>query len=318
MFQTPISLHVFNRPEKTKKLFNEIKKIHPQKLFISADGPRDGKPNDLIKCKEVREIFNEIDWDCELHTNFSEINKGAFKCISEGISWVFKYVDRAIILEDDCIPQVSFFTFCQELLDYYENDTRIALISGNNFQLNTNKTKDSYYFSRYIHIWGWATWKRTWDQVDFSMKDWPEYKRINGLKSSFTKKKEIKYWAEIYQEMYDKKRKPHWDFLLSLSSYMNNTLTILPNINLVSNIGFGPDANITTIKTKFHSLEAKIMTFPLQHPKFISRFIAADEFTEKTRFSGTSSWLKNIARKYMPVIIWNFLKKVRNFLLKVN
>ena len=311
MFLTPISLHVFNRPETTKKLFNEIKRIRPQKLFITADGPRDGMPNDLNKCKKVREIFNEIDWDCELLTNFSEINKGAFKSTSDGISWVFKYVDRAIILEDDCIPHVSFFTFCQELLDYYENDTRIALISGNNFQLNNN-TQDSYYFSRYTHIWGWATWKRTWDQVDFSMKDWPEYKRINGLKSSFSQKKAIKYWAEeIFQEMYDKKRKPHWDFLLSLSSYMNNTLTVLPNINLVSNIGFGPDANITTTKTKFHSLEAKTMIFPLQHPKFISRFVAADEFTEKTKFSGTSSWLRKISRKYMPVIIWNFLKKTK-------
>ena len=118
--------------------------------------------------------------------------------------------------------------------------------------------------------------------------------------------------------MYDKKSEPHWDFLLSLSSYMNNTLTILPNENLVSNIGFGPDANITTTKTKFHSLDTETMIFPLQHPKFISRFVAADEFTEKTKFSGTSSWLKNTTRKYMPVIIWNFLKKVRNFLLKAN
>ena len=125
MFLTPISLHVFNRPETTKKLFNEIKRIRPQKLFITADGPRDGKPNDLKKCKEVREIFNEIDWDCELHTNFSEINKGAFKSTSEGISWVFKYVDRVIILEDDCLPSKSFFWFCQELLEKYRDDEAI-------------------------------------------------------------------------------------------------------------------------------------------------------------------------------------------------
>ena len=118
--------------------------------------------------------------------------------------------------------------------------------------------------------------------------------------------------------MYDKKRKPHWDFLLSLSSYMNNTLTILPNINLVSNIGFGPDANITMTKTKFHSLEAKTMIFPLQHPKFISRFILADHFTEISRFSGSSFWLKNIARKYLPGIVWNSLKKAKIFLFKLN
>jgi hypothetical protein len=316
IFQTPISLHVFNRPETTKKLFDVIRIIKPEKIFITADGPRDGYPNDIKNCKKVRDIFNEIDWDCDLQKNFSEINKGAFRSTSEGITWVFTHVDRAIILEDDCIPGNSFFTYCNELLNYYENDKRIALISGNNFQLNKNQTDDSYYFSRYTHIWGWATWKRTWEQVDFSMKDWPEYKKINGLKSLFSNKKAINYWSDFFQDMYDKKSEPHWDLLLSLSSYMNNTLTIIPNKNLVSNIGFGPSANITKKETKFHSLKTEAMSFPLQHPKFVSSFINADNFTEKTRFSGTSSFLKNKARKYMPVHIWNFLKNLRDFFVK--
>lgn len=316
IFQTPISLHVFNRPEATKKLFDVIRVIKPQILFITADGPRDSNPDDIKNCKKVRAIFNAIDWNCELQKNFSEVNKGAFRSTSEGITWVFTHVDRAIILEDDCIPGNSFFTYCHELLNYYEDDKRIALISGNNFQLNKNQTEDSYYFSRYTHIWGWATWKRTWEQVDFSMKDWPEYKKTNGLKSLFSNKKAINYWSDIFQDMYDKKSEPHWDFLLSLSSYMNNTLTIIPNKNLVSNIGFGPSANITTKKNKFHSLKPEVISFPLQHPKFVSRFINADNFTEETRFSGNSSFLKNKARKYMPVHIWNFLKNLRDFFVK--
>ena len=287
MFQVPVSLHVFNRPETTKKLFNEIRKIRPKILFITADGPRDNHSNDIKKCEEARSIIKNIDWDCELHTNFSKVNKGSFKSTSEGITWVFEHVDRAIILEDDCIPDSSFFTFCQELLDYYESDTRISIISGNNFQLNKNVTSDSYYFSRYPHIWGWATWKRTWDKVDFSMKDWPEYKKINGLKGEFYKNKEIKYWAGMYQDMYDKKRKLHWDFLLSLSSYMSNTITIIPNVNLVTNIGFGPDARNCKTQSDFHSLNVKEMVFPLQHPRFISRFVFADDFTEEAMFSGT-------------------------------
>jgi len=313
MFQTPISLHVFNRPETTRTLFNEIKKIRPEKLFITADGPRVGHPDDQKNCREVRGIINEIDWDCELHTNFSEANKGSFKSTSEGITWAFKHVERAIILEDDCIPNSSFFTFCEELLNYYENDKRIALISGNNFQGDKNKTEDSYYFSRYTHIWGWATWKRTWDQVDFSMKNWPEYKKNNGLKSLFHQEKEIKYWATMYQEMYDKKRKPHWDFLLSLSSYMNNTVSILPNVNLVSNIGFGPDASNCKTQSKNHCLETEAMIFPLQHPKFISRFVVADDFTERNIFSGTSNPIKEIIRKYIPKGIWSFFKKIKIF-----
>ena len=121
IFQTPISLHVFNRPEVTKKLFDVIRIIKPQILFITADGPRDSSPDDIKNCKKVRAIFNEIDWDCELQKNFSEINKGAFRSTSEGITWVFTHVDRAIILEDDCIPGNSFFTYCQELLNYYDS-----------------------------------------------------------------------------------------------------------------------------------------------------------------------------------------------------
>ena len=285
LFPEAISLHVFNRPLETRKVFEIIKKIKPKQLFITADGPRKGNETDINNCAEVRTIVSDIDWSCKVYKNFSDNNKGSFKSTSEGISWVFQHVDRAIILEDDCIPSLSFFRFCHELLDYYENDTRVAMISGNNFQKGNNVTKDSYYFSRYTHIWGWATWKRTWDKVDFSMSDWPEFRLVNGLKSSFCEQSAILYWDKICQDMYDKKSKLHWDFLLSLSTYMNNTLTILPNKNLVSNIGFGPDASNCKQKSDFHCLTAEEIDFPLKHPSFMSRFVAADDLTERNIFS---------------------------------
>ena len=162
LFEVPISFHIFNRPETTQLVFNEIKKIRPKQLFITADGPRDNKLSDKEACEKVRLIIDDIDWECELHTNFSDINKGSFKSTSEGITWVFEHVERAIILEDDCVPSGSFFKFCYELLDYYQDDTRVSIISGNNFQKGNNEIKDSYYFSRYTHIWGWATWKENW------------------------------------------------------------------------------------------------------------------------------------------------------------
>lgn len=308
LFEVPISFHIFNRPETTQLVFNEIKKIRPKHLFITADGPRDNKPSDKEACEKVRLIIEDIDWECELHTNFSDNNKGSFKSTSEGIQWVFEHVERAIILEDDCVPSGSFFKFCHELLDYYQNDTRVSIISGNNFQKGNNELKDSYYFSRYTHIWGWATWKRTWDKVDFSMKYWPEYKKMNGLKSIFSKQKEIHYWEEMYQDMYEKKRKPHWDFLLTLSSFMNNTVSIMPNENLVSNIGFGPDASNCKTQSEIHFLEAREMTFPLKHPEFMSRFVANDDFTELKFFSGTYARWKNILRLYLPSL---FLKIYR-------
>lgn len=310
LFEVPISFHIFNRPEVTKIVFDEIRKIKPKKLFITADGARRGNPDDEVKCQKTREIVSKIDWDCDLYTNFSDTNKGSFKSTSEGITWVFSHVDRAIILEDDCIPHSSFFTFCSELLEYYENDTRIALISGNNFQLGSNKTKESYYFSRYTHIWGWATWKRTWEQVDFSMKGWPEYKEINGLRSSFFNKKEITHWRGIYQEMFDKKRKLHWDYLLSLASYMNNTVTILPNVNLVSNVGFGEDSSNCKTRGELHCLSVEAVTFPLTHPSFVTRLVKADDYTEKMVFSGAhNKWASYIK----PFISKKLLNLYRNF-----
>jgi hypothetical protein len=303
LFEVPISFHIFNRPETTQLVFNEIKKIRPKQLFITADGPRDNKLSDKEACEKVRLIIDDIDWECELHTNFSDINKGSFKSTSEGITWVFEHVERAIILEDDCVPSGSFFKFCYELLDYYQDDTRVSIISGNNFQKGNNEIKDSYYFSRYTHIWGWATWKRTWDKVDFSMKYWPEYKKMNGLKSIFSKQKEIHYWEEMYQGMYEKKRKPHWDFLLTLSAFMNNTVSIMPNENLVSNIGFGPDASNCKTQSEIHCLEAREMTFPLKHPAFMCRFVAHDDYTELKFFSGTYIRWKNMLRLYLPSLI---------------
>jgi hypothetical protein len=309
LFDVPISLHIFNRPNTTNQVFEVIRKIKPKQLFITADGPREGKPNDTKDCMATRSIINKIDWECEIYKNYSDVNKGSFRSTSEGITWVFKHVDKAIILEDDCVPHDSFFEYCDDLLKYYEHDTRIALISGNNFQLEENKTKDSYYFSRYTHIWGWATWRRTWEQVDFSMKDWPEYNKINGLKSSFSNKNEIRFWKDMFQDMYDKKRKLHWDFLLSLSTYMNNTLTVIPNVNLVSNIGYGPDASNCLEKSIFHSLKTKKMLFPLQHPRFVSRFIIADDFTEEKMFSGFRVIWKEILKKVLPESILKILRK---------
>jgi hypothetical protein len=311
LFDVPISFHIFNRPETTKKVFEEIRKIKPKQLFITADGARESRPRDTEDCIATRSIINKIDWECEVHTNFSDVNKGSFKSTSEGITWVFKHVDRAIILEDDCVPHESFFEYCRELLEYYEHDTRIGLISGNNFQTQKDKTEDSYFFSRYTLIWGWATWKRTWQQVDFSMKNWPEYNRINGLKGSFSNKKEIQYWGGMYQDMFDKKRKLHWDYLLSLSSFMNNTLTIIPNVNLVSNIGYGPDASNCKAKSKFHCLENEEIKFPLKHPNFICRFVTADDYVELNLFSGLYRKWKAVIRPLTPYILITLYRAIK-------
>jgi len=286
LFDVPISFHVFNRPETTRKVFDKIREIRPKKLFITADGPRENNPLDVKKCEQVRAIISKVDWKCELRTNFSNVNKGSFRATSDGITWVFKHVDKAIFLEDDCVPHNSFFRFCRELLNYYERDTRISLISGTDFQYKSEVKSYSYYFSRHTHLWGWATWKRTWEHVDFTMANWPEYRDNNGLDVIFRYKHEVLYWKKIMQEMYDKKKGPHWDYLLLLSMYMNNTVAIRPTLNLISNNGYGEDATHFDIKRVIQDVKVVGMNFPLNHPEYICRDVNAEMVSERLEFSG--------------------------------
>jgi len=310
-FDTPISFHIFNRPELTEKSFLQIKKIKPKQLFITADGPREDNQFDKIKCQEAREIVEDIDWECEIYKNYSKDNKGSYKSTSGGISWVFEHVDRAIILEDDCIPLQSFFLYCQELLEHYKYDERVAVISGNTFVPNKYINDHSYYFSRYSHIWGWATWKRTWNKVDLSMEQWPIFNSYNGLNSIFHYRNEVKHWQDLYQNMYDNAGARHWDYLLSLSLYMNNSLSIIPSTNLVSNVGYGANSTNTKIKTKLHELKKTDILFPLKHPEFISRNYLADQYVEKSMFSrGLTGLLKKKIEQKLPSILVELIKKI--------
>jgi len=300
-FDTPISFHVFNRPHLTQKTFEVIKSLQPKVLFVTADCPRPDHPDDVEKCANTRRIIEQnIDWQCDLYRNFSEINKGSYKSTSEGLSWVFDHVDEAIILEDDCLPHKSFFRFCRELLERYREDDRIALISGNNFLPDMKGYDHSYYFSRYTHMWGWATWKRTWDMVDLEMKDWLEFRKNMGLKNIFQKKVQINYWDKIFDSMSNAQSKQHWDYKLLLYSFMNNTLTILPRVNLVSNIGAGADGTNNKKSTLQNNIPAKNIDFPLKHPDFILKLWWADEYTESKIFSGRIGKIKKRLSKFLP------------------
>ncbi len=169
----PVAFLIFNRPELTRKVFATIAQAKPSKLLVVADGPRADVPDDREKCSEARAIIGRIDWDCEVLTNYSSANMGCRARISTGLEWVFTNVEEAIILEDDCIPHPTFFRFCKELLTRYRDDQRVMMISGDNFQMGRNRTPYSYYFSRFFHCWGWATWRRAWRHYDIDMELWP-------------------------------------------------------------------------------------------------------------------------------------------------
>jgi len=285
--KTPVVLIIFRRPDKTLQILEKIRQVKPSKLFVISDAPRPEKPDECEKCEKSRAIIDAIDWDCEVIKNYADTNLGSFRRIPSGLDWVFDQVEEAIVLEDDCLPDITFFRFCEELLEYYKNDQRIMAISGDNFQLGNQRTQNSYYFSRYTHSWGWATWKRAWKHFDMEMSAWPKVRDQQLLRSILDSDRDVKYWTAILQDTYDSKIKA-WDYRWTFSNWLQNGLTILPNVNLISNIGFGEGATHTvSTKNPFINLSTQPMNFPLQHPKFIIRDKFADAFTQSTMFNAS-------------------------------
>ncbi|TRV14579.1 MAG: glycosyltransferase family 2 protein [Microcystis wesenbergii Mw_MB_S_20031200_S109] len=276
---TPVAFLIFNRPDTTARVFEAIRQAKPPKLLVVADGPRADRPDDVEKCKAARAIIDGVDWDCEVLTNYSEVNLGCKNRVSSGLNWVFDTVEEAIILEDDCLPHTTFFRFCEELLDYYRNDERIMSIVGCNFQFGRRRTNYSYYFSRINLIWGWATWKRAWHYYDIDMSLWTEVKRDDILKYILHDPQETRYWTKIFQRTYDEDINS-WGYRWILSCFLQHGLAITPNINLVSNIGFSVNATHTTNDSSLiNSVKVEAMSFPLRHTPYIIPHISADKFT---------------------------------------
>lgn len=285
--KTPVLFLIFNRPDTTRQVWEVIKEVQPAELFIAADGPRKDKEGEVEKCQKVRQIVNQIDWDCNVKTLFREENLGCRIAVSSAIDWFFENVDEGIILEDDCLPHPSFFQFCHELLGRYRYDERIMVISGNNFQFGQKLAPYSYYFSRYNHNWGWATWRRAWKFFDAQMSLWPEIHAGKWLSSMF-KRQGVQYWTRIFDDVYQGNIgiTDIWDYRWTFACWVQNGLSILPNVNLVTNIGFGDDATHTKgkRKRKYLLIPAEEMIFPLLHPPFIIRNSMADDFTDKMIF----------------------------------
>ena len=284
MLNTPVAFIIFNRPDLTQIVFNAIRQAQPKQLFVIADGPR--FPEELDKCQQARDIIKQVDWDCQVFTNYSDTNLGCRQRVSSGITWVFEQVEEAIILEDDCLPTASFFTFCQTLLEYYRNDTRIIGISGNNFQNGQSRTDYSYYFSRYNHCWGWATWRRAWQYWDFNAEKWLEFRDSELIKQIIEDPYEQKYWTTIFDKIFLEGKPDSWAYVWLFSYLSQSGLSIIPNQNLVSNIGFREDGTHTV------STDSKVSNLPtvdiwdLKHPPFVVRNRDGDTYTFDHLFGG--------------------------------
>ena len=241
---TPVLFLIFNRPDTTKRVFAKIREAKPKQLFIAADGPRAHVPEDTEKCRKAREIATQVDWDCEVKTLFREENLGCRKSVSEAISWFFENVEEGIILEDDCLSDISFFSYCQNLLGYYRDNDQIMMISGDNFQNGKKRGSASYYFSRNTHVWGWATWRSAWNKYETNLDGLDRFIRSSIFAQTTNSNTEKKYWTNIFTKVRDNKINS-WAYVWRYSIWKNNGITIIPNVNLVSNIGFGNDATHT-------------------------------------------------------------------------
>jgi hypothetical protein len=310
--KTPVALIIFNRPECTQKVFSEIANIKPAKLFIIADGPRDGNTEDKENCEAARSIVDNIDWDCQVHKNYSDVNLGVGIRPATGISWVFENVEEAIILEDDCIPRPSFFQYCEELLKRYRDDERVMTICGRNHLAGLTKMNYSYSFQRIMSCWGWATWRRAWQHYDMKIKFWPELRRNKWLLELLGDPRGYEHWKRIFDRYYAFKngKIDAWDFQWAFACWSQNAFAVVPSKNLIKNVGFGKDATHTKSKSKpFRNIDSSEISFPLRHPPFVARdfdselFIFEHFYRKKKERNIIYKKLRNFVKKFLHVFI---------------
>jgi hypothetical protein len=299
---TPVALVIFNRPDTTELVFAEIAKAKPPVLLVIGDGFRPDRPGEKEQVEETREIVKRVNWDCKVLTNISDVNLGCGRRPASGFDWVFEQVDEAIILEDDCIPHPSFFRFCQEMLIRYRDDKRIAVISGDNFQFGYRNSEDSYYFSRYVYPWGWATWKDRWqDSYDYSIAKWPLARDAGILSGIFSSPGEVAHWTHIFDLVYKGKLRSCWDYQWMLACWLQNRISVIPNVNLISNIGFDPNATHTVRDSELANIPTEQIRFPLRHPQWTVANSALDSRDFKRR------WLTSPSKMFLERMIWKLL-----------
>lgn len=303
--KVPVALIIFNRPDATRQVIEVLRRVKIEKLFVIADGPREGRPSDSDLCNKTRLVIDEIDWPCEVHRRFLKANIGCGHGPAKGLDWVFEQVDRCIILEDDCIPDVSFFLYCNELLEKYANDERVMMISGNNHLLDKAAIFDSYCFSINTQCHGWATWSRAWNNFDFYIQDWPQLRSLKWLTHYLGNHRYAKGWLTTFDEAFEETkinpRCSYWDFQWTFACWKNSALNIIPSVNLVTNVGYGDDAtHPTPIDHPLARLPAHEMPFPLRHPVGITRNYEVDIALRETAF-GHRPLYQKVLRKLIRV-----------------
>lgn len=304
----PILLLAWKRPDTTKQVINNLRGLKPSMIFIACDGPIHGDSENHKRVKATRDLLkSSIDWPCQVEWLLRSRNEGSKYGVAQAIDWFFSNVDHGIILEDDCVPHPDFFHHCAALLDRYKNDTRVWCISGNNFQKGAWRGDGSYYFGKIPLTWGWATWKRCWQQYDVEMTEWPKLRDSDLFNSLFDDDIEQAYWKGIWDYTHSTRNATAWDYQWTFTCIANGGLTAIPNVNLVSNIGFGPDATHT------RSAQEPLATSGFReykHPSFILRDRDADRYVFDYHFGGASLRAQQSRTQRIRSMAKRSLKKV--------
>jgi len=315
MLSTPVLFIIFNQPETTQVVFDAIRKVQPEQLFVAADGPRLYKKGEHEKCEATRAIIKQVDWNCEVKTLFHKENLGCDKALFGAFDWFFKNVEEGIVLESDCLPHPDFWNYAAELLERYRYEETIKSIGGNNFQQGIQRGDGSYYYSAFLHIWGWATWRRAWEDYDYNVAKKTTVKEAFAICKWLYKKEEAqKYWMTLFK--YIREGRPNmWDYRIAFSNWKKQGLSIVPNVNLVTNIGFHPDAISTKdLNSPFANLPLNPI-LPLKHPSLIERDITADNYYYDYYLDGTLN-NSSIRRKVENIIPWKLRKKISSIFRK--
>jgi len=289
-----------------RQVIDAIRPVAPTLLFVACDGPNPTRPGEAEKVAATRAVIeDEIDWPCQIEKLYSDVNQGCSIGPSRAITWFFDHVEEGIILEDDCVPHPDFFPYCTALLERYRHDTRVWCISGNNFQNGQWRGDGSYYFSRYNHCWGWASWRRCWQHYDADLSKWPAVRDSGLLDALFEDPLELNYWSSIWQRLVDTGEPDSWAYSWTFTCLFNGGLTTLPNHNLVSNVGFGEGATHTICPNVLVLADEGLND--LKPPSFILRNSVADTYTFAQSFGGittrSSTWPLARANSYIKKLV---------------
>jgi hypothetical protein len=281
-----VAMVVFARPDTTARVLEAVRRARPARLLVIGNAPRSGDPEEAKRCRQVRELMETVDWDCEVSTDYASEHLSMRRRFETGLGWVFSEVPEAIVLEDDCVPDPTFFPFCDALLEHYRDEERVMSIGGSNVQPDAPTGPDSYYFSRYPAIWGWASWRRAWDAYDPGMSAWPELRDGGWVEREFSDPQAVAYWRHQFEQTY--RGDEAWDRAFLFAAMAAGRLHAVSSVNLVSNVGFREDATHTGPEQRgvLNDLPTTPMELPLRHPAAIRRDERADAVTERVAFSG--------------------------------